>query len=153
MDRADPGGRAVLGVGVLWFVCWDCGLEFRWGHVEIPSAGRSLVHMSPTDCVWVCVCVIVIRCNSNPLHLQRVGRKWSKAKKERAGQTSTHQDGKRFTPCLWHSCSYWRHPGHTQWRRLCWPRSDITGLHSGNTFVQISSSWNISSFRLSPVDQ
>jgi len=44
--------------------------------VEVSSTGRSLVHSPPTDCVWV------IRCNSSPLHLQRVGRKWSKTKKE-----------------------------------------------------------------------
>ena len=68
----------------------------------VPTAGRTLVHKSRTECVCVCVCVCVyvcvcvvcmcvcvwcvcvcvcgvslsvIRCNNNPLRLQSVGRK------------------------------------------------------------------------------
>jgi len=44
--------------------------------VEVSATDRSLVQRSPTDfvCVCVCVCVLlnVIRCNYNPLNLQRV---------------------------------------------------------------------------------
>jgi hypothetical protein len=29
---ADPGGRAVYGVGLRPLACWDCGFEFRRGH-------------------------------------------------------------------------------------------------------------------------
>jgi hypothetical protein len=29
---ADPSGRAVLGVGLRPFACWDCGFESRRGH-------------------------------------------------------------------------------------------------------------------------
>jgi hypothetical protein len=28
---ADPGGRAVYGVGLRPFACWDCVFESRWG--------------------------------------------------------------------------------------------------------------------------
>ena len=30
--EANPGGRAVSGVGLRPLVCWDCGFESRWGH-------------------------------------------------------------------------------------------------------------------------
>ena len=74
---------------------WDCGFEFRRGHgclsvvsvvccrVEVCATGRSLVHSSPVECVYVCVrcsCVCaclcvraslsVTRCNNSPLQLQ-----------------------------------------------------------------------------------
>ena len=39
--------------------------------VEVSVTGRSLVQMSPTECV--CVSLSVIRCNNNSLHPQRVG--------------------------------------------------------------------------------
>jgi len=29
--EANPGGRAVSGVGLRPLVCWDCGFESRWG--------------------------------------------------------------------------------------------------------------------------
>ena len=36
--------------------------------VEVYTSGRSFVQGSPTECV--CVSLLVIRCNTNPLHLQ-----------------------------------------------------------------------------------
>jgi hypothetical protein len=75
--------------------CWDYGFESRRGHgcislvsvvfcqVDISATGLFLVQRSPTECVCVCVYVrvsvllCVIRSNSNPLHLQRVGRQRS----------------------------------------------------------------------------
>ena len=58
---AEPGGRAVEGVGLRPFACWDCGFEFRWGHgyplvsavccqVEVSATGRSLMRKSLTEC-------------------------------------------------------------------------------------------------------
>jgi len=43
-------------------VCWQ---------VEISTSGRSLDQRSPTECV----CLSVIGCKNNPLHLQWVGGK------------------------------------------------------------------------------
>jgi len=37
--------------------------------------GRSIVHSNPIKCVCVCVSLSLITCNSNPLQLQRVGRR------------------------------------------------------------------------------
>jgi hypothetical protein len=60
--RADPSGRAVYGVGLRPFACWDCGFESRRGkgclslvsvvccQAEISSTGWSLVQRSPTEC-------------------------------------------------------------------------------------------------------
>jgi len=65
----DLGGRAVLGVGMLPFACWDGKFEFRWRHaylslvsilcfffqVQVSVSGESLAQKSPTDCgVFVC---------------------------------------------------------------------------------------------------
>jgi hypothetical protein len=59
---ADPSGRAVWGVGLRPFACWDCGFESRLGHgclslvkvvfcqVEVSATGWSLVQRSPTEC-------------------------------------------------------------------------------------------------------
>ena len=38
---ADPGGRAVEGVGLRPFNCWDCGFESCWAHGCL--AGVSVV--------------------------------------------------------------------------------------------------------------
>jgi hypothetical protein len=58
---ADPGGRAVQGVGMRPFACWDCGFESRRRHgylslvsvvcceVEVCASGRSLVKGIPTE--------------------------------------------------------------------------------------------------------
>jgi len=68
------------------WVSGRCGFESRRRHgclslvnvvfcqVEVSATDRSLVQRSPTDFVCVCVCVLlnVIRCNYNPLNLQRV---------------------------------------------------------------------------------
>jgi hypothetical protein len=50
-------------------------------HVKVSATGRSLVLGSPTECV--CVSLIMIRCNNNTLHLQRISRKVRLRKKER----------------------------------------------------------------------
>jgi hypothetical protein len=39
--------------------------------VQVYETGRLLVQRSPTECVYVCVSLGVIRRNSNPLHLKR----------------------------------------------------------------------------------
>jgi hypothetical protein len=64
---ADPSGRAVYGVGLPPFACWDCEFECRRGHgslslvsvvcchIGVFASGRSLVESGPTR-VW-CVCV------------------------------------------------------------------------------------------------
>jgi hypothetical protein len=56
----DPGGRAVLGVGLRPFACWDCGFESRRGHgclalvnivcflVEVSVSGGSLAQRNRT---------------------------------------------------------------------------------------------------------
>jgi len=70
---ADPGGRAIYGVGVQPLICWDCGFEYPLGHdclslvnvvcrqLEFSATGRFLVQRIRTDCVCarVCVCVCV----------------------------------------------------------------------------------------------
>jgi hypothetical protein len=68
---ADPGGRAVKGVGLCPFAYWDCGFESRVGHgclslvsvvycqVEVSATGWSLVYRSPTECGVSKLCVIV----------------------------------------------------------------------------------------------
>jgi hypothetical protein len=60
--EADPGGRAVSGLGLRPFACWDCGFEYRWGHgclslvsalccqVKVSALDQSLVQRSPTEC-------------------------------------------------------------------------------------------------------
>jgi hypothetical protein len=62
---ADPGSRAVYGVGLRPLACWDCGFESRCGNVclslvnvvccqvDVSATGRSLVQRSPTECVCV----------------------------------------------------------------------------------------------------
>jgi hypothetical protein len=66
---ANPSGRAVYGVGLRPFACWDCGFESHQGHgylcllsvvcchVEVSASGWSLVQRSPTEC-GVCLSVI-----------------------------------------------------------------------------------------------
>jgi len=68
-NTAVPNGRAICGVGMRQFACWDYGFESRWEQryllllrivycqVEVSAMGRSLVQGSPTVCVCVCVCV------------------------------------------------------------------------------------------------
>jgi len=64
---AGPSGRAVYGLDLLPFACWDCGFESHREHgclsvicvlccqVEVSAASWSLVPRSPTDwCVVVC---------------------------------------------------------------------------------------------------
>jgi hypothetical protein len=68
----DPGGCAVLGVGLRPRDCWGRGFESRWGHgclslvsvvccqVEVSATSWSFVQRSPKECcVCVCVCVCV----------------------------------------------------------------------------------------------
>jgi len=62
LNRADPSGRAVSGMGLRPLPCWDCVFESRQGHGclflvsvvccqgEVPATGSSLVQRSPTDC-------------------------------------------------------------------------------------------------------
>jgi hypothetical protein len=64
---ADPGGRAVEGVGLRLLSCWDFGFESLQGHgrlsfvvvvccqVEVSASGRSLVQRSTTECDRVAV--------------------------------------------------------------------------------------------------
>jgi hypothetical protein len=65
-----PAGGAWC-VCLLWMLCVV--------QVEVSVTGRSLVQMSPTECVCACVraCVCaslsVFRCNNKPLHLRQVG--------------------------------------------------------------------------------
>jgi hypothetical protein len=47
-------------------------------YVQTSAKGRSLVQGSRTECVRVCVCVI--KCNNNSLHLLWVGRRVSTKK-------------------------------------------------------------------------
>ena len=60
-------------------VCVCVGHWFIIFKSNLSATDRSLVERSPTDCgvcvcVCVCVCVSLINSNSNPLHLQGVGR-------------------------------------------------------------------------------
>ena len=64
LEYADPGGRAVSGVGLRPFAGWDCRLESRRGgggawmsvswviccHVEVPASSISIVQRSPAEC-------------------------------------------------------------------------------------------------------
>ena len=79
-------------------LAWIAGSNAGWG-MAVPfeccvSSGRGLYdgpipsQGSPTECVCVCVCVCVIMCNSNPLHLPRVGRR-GQNKKERKEKVMT----------------------------------------------------------------
>jgi hypothetical protein len=56
--------------------------------VEFFATGRFLVQRSPTECVFVCVCVVlslfVIRCSNKPLRLKWLGR--VRRKKESVGK-------------------------------------------------------------------
>jgi hypothetical protein len=64
--HADASGRAVYGVGLRRFACWDCGLESRRGHGclslvnVVCCSGRGLCHgpIPPLQESYpVCVCV------------------------------------------------------------------------------------------------
>jgi len=78
VETADPGGRAVYGVGPLPNACWDCGFASLQGHgcltilsvvcyqVEVSTSGRYLVQGSPTDCVSL----NAMRSNNNPQQLR-----------------------------------------------------------------------------------
>ena len=73
--------------GLRLLACWDCGVRNSpgaWVSVACECcvlSGRGVWDelssrpRCPTD--FVCVSVSVIRCNINPVHLQRVGRKTS----------------------------------------------------------------------------
>ena len=62
LNRADPSGSAVSGVGLRPLPCWDCVFESRRRHgclcfvsveccqVEVPATGFSLVQRGPTEC-------------------------------------------------------------------------------------------------------
>ena len=86
---ADPGCRAVQGMGVRPLASWDCGFESHGRHgcslanvccdAEISATSRSLVQRIPTQCVSLSV----IRCNSNRLHLTRSKRSQTKKKKKK----------------------------------------------------------------------
>ena len=90
-SMADLGGRAVQGVGLRPLACWNYGFESRQGHgcvsCECCVLSRRGLCVGLTTrpeesyrlwcvvlCVCVCVCVYVslsvIRCSSNPMHLQ-----------------------------------------------------------------------------------
>ena len=68
IEPADPGGRAVYGVGLRPNVSWDCGFASLRGYgcltllsivcyqVEVSATGRSLVQRSPTNCMCVTEC-------------------------------------------------------------------------------------------------
>jgi hypothetical protein len=65
---ADSNTAGGMDVCLLWMLCVV--------QVEASAKGRFLLQRSPIEC-GVCVCAAfgVIRLNSNPLHLQRVGRR------------------------------------------------------------------------------
>ena len=81
---------------------------------EVSATGWSLVQRSPTQCVSLSVCVCVMICNKNTLHLQCVGRSQAKKerKKERSGNIvtilknvvsiSSARTGLVVCPCLWY---------------------------------------------------
>jgi len=50
-------------------------VSFMCCQVEVSARGPSLVQTSPTE--YICVALSVLKCHSNPLHLQWVGRKRS----------------------------------------------------------------------------
>jgi len=57
---------------------------------EVSATGWFLVQRSTRECMCVCVCVcvcVVIICNSDPLHIQWVGRR-DQTKKERTNHAS-----------------------------------------------------------------
>jgi len=35
VSGADPGGRAIKGVGMRPLACWNCGFESNWGHESL----------------------------------------------------------------------------------------------------------------------
>ena len=101
---ANPGGRAVWGVGLLPFAWWDCGFESCRVHgclsfvnivccqVESYATGRSLVQRSPT----YCVSLSLIRCCLNPVHLECVGGRV---------QTKKICIWQMRATCLWYFCN------------------------------------------------
>jgi hypothetical protein len=84
-----PRWPSGLRCGLRPLASWDCGFESRQGHgslsyeccvccqVKVSAAGRSLVQMSPTECVRACVRACVIECDQlrAALHLQWIERK------------------------------------------------------------------------------
>jgi hypothetical protein len=64
--------------------------------VEVFATGLSLVQRSPTECV--CMSLSVIRCNNNPVHLQRAGTR-GQAKKER-NEVHNTQPNRKCMPLL-----------------------------------------------------
>ena len=89
---ADPSGRAFKGTGLRPLACCDCELESRQRHgcLSLVSAVSCQGGVSANEpipppeesylvrvrvCVYIYISLTVIRCNNNPVHLQRVGRR------------------------------------------------------------------------------
>ena len=71
----DSGGRVVEGVGLRVLACWECGFEFRRGHVclfwvlcvrwvESSDGPIPRPEESYQVCVWVCVYCVCCECVS-----------------------------------------------------------------------------------------
>jgi hypothetical protein len=67
-DQADPGGRAVFGLGLRWLACWDCGFDSHLGSwmsvfcvcCELSRRGLyggPIPHPEESYRISVCVCV------------------------------------------------------------------------------------------------
>jgi hypothetical protein len=77
---ANSGGNAGSGIGLRPLACWDCGFESWSCECRVLYRYRSLRRADPSSrgaLPSVYVSLNVIRCNSNTLHLEWVGRKRS----------------------------------------------------------------------------
>ena len=117
------GLRIRIPSGSWMFILWVlCVVQVK---EKASATGRSLVQGSPTECV----CVSVIGCNNNPLHLKWVGRR-RHTKIERLGisikrYTSVDAVRKQPSDCcvtaapsaMFRWRANWVSPGHRRW--LC----------------------------------
>jgi hypothetical protein len=70
IDKADPGSRAVYGVGLRPLTCWDCGFESRQWYrcvacdcCVLSGRGLRLADHSSTGVLPICECVCVCLCH------------------------------------------------------------------------------------------
>jgi len=82
ISKADPGGRAVEGVGFRPIYCWDRGFESCWGHAR-SSLVFDLYYVGSARCDGlitrseeshqVCMCLIVCDLETSTMRRSRPG--------------------------------------------------------------------------------
>jgi hypothetical protein len=90
------GLRVRIPPGAWMSVSCECCVLSGRGHCEGPTTRREESYRVCVVCVCVCVSLNVIRCNNNPLHLQRMGRKLVRLRKKQSNLHSWKHGKCRF---------------------------------------------------------